>query len=304
VLTGTMNVENGRTEAQDLFFCRAFERCIPEDIEKVRESRWTNWVALGLVHTATRGPVQAPTGGYTVRAGVDYASSLLGSDDGYLRGVAEAAVYREVRRGWLLSGRLTAGTFLTGFIEGDDGYIPPERRFYAGGPNSVRGFPRNDLGPQVYVAEAGNTGPGDPVSYTTSDITASATGGTQTVIASAELETPFPIYSQYLRFAAFVDAGQVWDRVNDCRSPGDSLPKVRCSVGLRVTPGAGLRIATPVGPIRLDVAYNPYRREAGPLYLYDGETGEFIEPLGIYQPPPPDRFWDRLTFQVAVGRAF
>lgn len=309
VLTGTVNVEQGRTEAQDLFFCRAFERCIPDDIEKVRESRWTNWVALGLVHTATRGPSQSPTGGYTVRAGVDYASSFLGSDDGYLRGVAEAAVYREIRRGWLLSGRVTAGTFLTGFIEGDDGYIPPERRFYAGGPNSVRGYPRNDLGPQVYVAQTsavrGDDGePPNPIAYRTSDIVASATGGTQTVILSAELETPFPVYSQYLRFAAFVDAGQVWDRVNDCRAPADSLPKLRCSLSLRVTPGAGLRIATPVGPIRVDAAYNPYRREPGPLYLYDGETGDFIQPLGVYQPPDPDRFWDRLTFQVAVGRAF
>ena len=30
-------------------------------------------------------------------------------------------------------------------------FIPPEQRFYAGGPNDVRGFERNELGPVVYV---------------------------------------------------------------------------------------------------------------------------------------------------------
>ena len=30
-------------------------------------------------------------------------------------------------------------------------FVPPEQRFYAGGPNDVRGFDRNELGPVVYV---------------------------------------------------------------------------------------------------------------------------------------------------------
>ena len=34
-------------------------------------------------------------------------------------------------------------------------FIPPEQRFYAGGPNDVRGFERNELGPVVYVVPKG-----------------------------------------------------------------------------------------------------------------------------------------------------
>ena len=30
-------------------------------------------------------------------------------------------------------------------------FIPPEQRFYGGGPNDVRGYQRNELGPVVYV---------------------------------------------------------------------------------------------------------------------------------------------------------
>src|SRR2546425_3621884 len=39
------------------------------------------------------------------------------------------------------------------------------------------------------------------------------------------------------------------------------------SNGLRVTPGVGLRFATPLGPVRLDAAYNGYPSEPGPVYL-------------------------------------
>ena len=33
-------------------------------------------------------------------------------------------------------------------------FIPPEQRFYAGGPNDVRGYDLNELGPVVYVVNA------------------------------------------------------------------------------------------------------------------------------------------------------
>ena len=41
-------------------------------------------------------------------------------------------------------------------------FVPPEHRFYAGGPNDVRGFNRNELGPVVYIvskAEADDAAP-------------------------------------------------------------------------------------------------------------------------------------------------
>ena len=52
----------------------------------------------------------------------------------------------------------------------------------------------------------------------------------------------------------FVDAGRVV-RNSDANDPG-----------LRITPGAGIRVFTPLGPVRLDMAYNAYGAESGPLF--------------------------------------
>src|SRR2546428_10011331 len=51
----------------------------------------------------------------------------------------------------------------------------------------------------------------------------------------------------------------------------DALP----IYGLRVTPGVGLRFATPLGPVRLDAAYNGYPSEPGP----DGRSEEHTSEL-------------------------
>ncbi|HEX8242051.1 MAG TPA: hypothetical protein VF541_01100, partial [Longimicrobium sp.] len=73
---------------------------------------------------------------------------------------------------------------------------------------------------------------------------------------------------------------------------------------LRFTPGVGGRIATPVGPVRLDVAYNPYPLPRGPLYLINNR-GDIV---GLLDPDfRPDRgrgFLRRLTLHVSIGQTF
>jgi outer membrane protein assembly factor BamA len=63
----------------------------------------------------------------------------------------------------------------------------------------------------------------------------------------------------------------------------------------------GLRVATPLGPARLDVAYNPYNLQAGPLYQVDS--------AGALTPVPGQESYvrersSRVTFHFAVGQAF
>jgi outer membrane protein assembly factor BamA len=96
------------------------------------------------------------------------------------------------------------------------------------------------------------------------------------------------VFSSRLRLAAFVDAGGVWDRTTS--------PAV-----IRVTPGAGIRLSTPLGPARLDVGYNPYKLQAGPLFQ--------VDTLGNLTPVEGQESYvkargSKFTFHFAVGQAF
>jgi outer membrane protein assembly factor BamA len=171
-------------------------------------------------------------------------------------------------------------------------FIPPEQRFYAGGPNDVRGFERNELGPVVYVVSKSHVDatlaggrPLDPDS-----VRVAATGGNTLVVGNVELRLPSPIFASRMRVAAFVDAGGVWQR-----------KRATSPARIRVTPGVGLRVSTPLGPARLDVAYNPYKLQPGPLFQFD-TTGALtpVEGEGSYVLDRRRNF----TIHFAVGEAF
>ena len=71
----------------------------------------------------------------------------------------------------------------------------------------------------------------------------------------------------------------------------------------RYTPGVGLRIATPVGPARVDLAYNPYNPPRGVLFLAHPDSANIIPLATDYASPAPS-FFGRLRVHVAIGQAF
>lgn len=292
LLTTTLDVERVQTEAPDEFFCVVLQVCRRELILPLEEPRWSNSLSLSLVRDRTVFDV-VPVGGYQLRSSVDWASPVLLSDDRYLRLLGDGSVYREVRPGWVLAGRLMGGAFLERFFEEERGFIPPERLFYAGGPNTVRGLERNALGPAVYVTED-TLRPGDPgfEGFEELDVRAAATGGTRMVVGSAELRMPSPVLSDRLRFAVFVDAGRVWTGV-------DTLT----NAPFRVTPGAGVRYLSPVGPIRVDVGVKTFARpEEGPLFGFTRERElELLDPR--FQPEALG-FLERFQLYITVGQPF
>jgi outer membrane protein assembly factor BamA len=301
LLSATYNVERSRTQANDFFFCVAAEVCNPEDIATLSRSRWSNSLNGTLLRNRVRlDPF--PSGGHQLRTTVDYASAALGSEDEYLRVYGDGTVYRRLSGSIIGSARLAGGTFFQGLLNGS-GYIPPNRRFYGGGPAGVRGFPRNELGPRVYVERTRFVEERRDVTRLDVDTLGSATGGTRTVLASLEVTAPSPVLREALRVAAFVDAGRVWNapvRGQQGARPDDP--------GLRITPGIGLRYATPVGPLRVDLAYNPHGPTAGPLYAID-ENGRLLpEPLATDFTPPRDDdgpfALNRFIFQLSVGQTF
>lgn len=120
---------------------------------------------------------------------------------------------------------------------GDFDLLPPELRFFAGGNNSIRGYPFQGVGDPLAPALI-------PVALAhcardkTLDCRNLIVGGSNLVVASAE-------YEYYFRpnwgIAAFVDVGDAFN----------SFATYRSHIGS----GIGLRYRSPVGMIRVDLGF-------------------------------------------------
>lgn len=286
-----LDAERGSTLATPALFCAAFQVCDPALADSLGRARFRNELALNWTLDRTNS-VLNPSSGYALRSGLGWATALLGSEVRFLRWTGEAQIYRGVRPGWVAAGALRLGNFFrTATLDPTRNFLPPEERFFAGGASSVRGYDRNALGQGVWVtddvtvSETGDTVPTDGATFV-------PTGGTTVAVATAELRFPSPFLPRLLRLAAFVDAGTIGTRSLQDLALGD----------WKITPGMGLRFQTPVGPLRLDVAYNPYDPTAGPLLLRDDESGT-LRRVGQHQPGTPS-FLQRLRIHFAVGQAF
>jgi outer membrane protein assembly factor BamA len=290
------NLNYGRTEATEVSFCASFNACTPEVVDLLRLNR----VLATLTGTASVPRVNNvidPSRGSVKSLEVAVSSRFLGSAEfqQFTRLVADAAWYRPLSRDVVLSWHIRGGAIFSPTVDvatERGSFIPPEQRFYAGGPNDVRGFERNELGPVVYVVSKGevDSAAAEDRAIEPREVTVSATGGNTLAVGNVEIRVPSPIFASRLRLAAFVDAGGAWQRGDRSSDPV-----------IRVTPGVGLRLNTPLGPARLDVAYNPYRLQSGALFQFD--TAGTLTPVpgqGRYVLDRQGRF----TFHFAVGQPF
>ena len=283
----------GRTSANAAVYCSEFQVCKDSDQTFLAESRRFAAVTATLVRNKLDW-VLDPSRGSLAILNVMYSSRFVGSDAFYEfnRGELQVAGYAPLGTRTTFAVRLRTGTILPQSItlSGQSAqFVPPEQRFYAGGPNSVRGYRLNQLGPRVYVTQDSTT-----IDTTTKGVAASPTGGNSVFVLNTELRVPAPVLPQRLRFALFVDMGQVWERREEIFS----------FTNLRITPGVGLRLTTPLGPVRLDAAYKHYADEPGPVYYLNPTTGELRRIRDSYQPPRPEGFWNRVLVQFAVGQTF
>ncbi|HET7295858.1 MAG TPA: BamA/TamA family outer membrane protein [Gemmatimonadales bacterium] len=292
----------GRTSADPVVFCSVFRVCNDSDQVFFANRRGFAAVTVSAVRNRTNS-VLDPSAGGLVTGSLMHSSRLVGSDTLYEfnRGQLEVAHYYPIGRRGAFAWRVLGGTIVPArqiTLSGQSvRFVPPDQRFYAGGPNSVRGYARNELGPRVYVTDSIEV-QGSDTTYR--NLRASPTGGNSLFVANAELRFATPLFPDRMRVAVFTDVGQVWER-------GDQLTQVR---GVRVTPGVGVRFVTPLGPVRLDASYKGYPDEPGPLYLQNNATKSLTAVtdaggnLLILRPALPAGFWRRVVVQFAVGQAF
>ena len=113
-------------------------------------------------------------------------------------------------------------------------YIPLPERFFGGGDNSLRAFPTNQAGPR------------DPV-------TGFPLGGNALLFHSTELR--FPFLGDNMQGVLFHDMGNVYSNLSEIsfRVHQKGLTDFNYMVHAA---GFGVRYRTPLGPIRVDVAYS------------------------------------------------
>lgn len=277
-------LELGRTEAEPAFFCAVFNACDAELRGFLQRNNRLAALELSVTRQRVNDPLR-PTGGSVLRGSVRHASTFIGSDrtQQFNRATVDATWYRQLGattvtahvRAGIVQGQGSAG--------GVGSFIPPQERLYAGGPTTVRGFRQNELGPAVYIVSGYrvDTVAGE-VFYRTDGSTVAErvvpTGGNTLVVGNLEARWRSPIAPKLLQLAAFADAGRLWNRAASGTSAARTdLPTVA------VTPGLGVRIASPFGAIRIDFGYNPYDLTSGAAY-YNARPQAGVAPLYCVSP--------------------
>ena len=298
-------------QSADIYFCVNYGLCTPEDIELLTESKWLSPVRLLWAWNQTDNPLAATTGYYIAAEG-EAAASFTGSDYQYIRGSVETAGFTPVFGNAVLGGRIRTGGVrgMSGTVFGGEDaeveIIHPTKRFFAGGPQSVRGYGLNLLGPTVLVmSDIDDCGSGFLTpeelqecadALPANEFDERPVGGNLLIEGSIELR--FPLSGRFT-VVGFIDSGQVWRSVDE-------------RVKVVATPGVGVRYRSPVGPLRMDLGFNPAGPVLKPVVVVRSETGEIVELEDgvVYDPYAWDdpsfftEFWRRIQLQFSIGEAF
>jgi translocation and assembly module TamA len=164
-----------------------------------------------------------PTQGLSLKGqiGAGYSHGTDAQPGPYTRLYARLTGYQPVGRSWYGQARIEAGQVILKASQ----VVPEAEQFRAGGDDSVRGYAYRSLGPLV----DGAVGSGNAM-----------------FTVSAELARPILSSLPLLWGAVFVDAGNA----------AEKFAQLHPAVGA----GFGLRYRSPVGPLRLDLAYGDQTR--------------------------------------------
>ena len=205
--------------------------------EKDEEGKnWISSLMLG-VQFDNRDNRFSPTKGFLTSASVENAGGFLMGDKDFVKGFWLTSFYYSPIDKLVLELKARAG-LADSYADTDK--VPIYERFFAGGANTIRGYKERKVGPR-------DPSSSDPI------------GGEATLIGNAELT--FPIYEKVIKAAVFYDVGNVWSEMEDFATGG----------GYKHGAGVGIRVKTPIGPVKLDWGYplstNHDEKKEGQFYF-------------------------------------
>jgi outer membrane protein assembly complex protein YaeT len=243
----------------------------PDEVPLFDQPTLVSQFGVTWVRDSRNNPADA-TKGTLNSIDVSDADTTIGSSASFLRVILQNSTYHRIRKRFVFARSLRFGilqpyrdTVSLDFPPQDTQppprVIPLPERFFAGGGASLRGFALNQAGPRDSTT-------GFPV------------GGQAILVLNQEFRFPMrlPYIGADLGGALFYDGGNVYSRVsrisfratlprptfatipdpNNPTGPQITTCTAHCTNELNYfahTIGFGLRYATPVGPIRVDLGY-------------------------------------------------
>jgi outer membrane protein assembly complex protein YaeT len=233
-------------------------------------------------------PTDAHRGIYnTVDFGI--ASRYFGSQRGFLRGLGRNATYHPLTRSIVLARETSFGLIRPfGAIppglenEPSSNIIPFPERFFGGGGSSHRGFNENQAGPRDLQT-------GFPL------------GGN--VLLFNKVELRYPLIGENISGVLFHDVGNVYSNLGNITLRFSQRDLRDFDYAVHAI-GFGLRYRTPIGPVRVDLAYSVN----SPRFF--GCQGSYQELLQCASPNPPpnlapaEQRVSRFQFFFSIGQTF
>lgn len=240
-LTGLFRVEYRRVSVSDVIIPVLL---IPQFVQPVR----LGIVGSNLVWDRRNNP-ENPSHGMYNTIDVSIADKYLGSQRNFGRALVRNATYYKLWGRWILA-RQTGFGVIKPFdspagLPADES-VPLPERFFGGGADTLRAFPYNEAGPRDIGA---SLVPGGP----SSEPTGFPLGGDAIFFNNTELR--FPFLGQNIQGVIFHDMGNVYSSLSaiSFRVHQTNLQDFDY---MAHDVGFGVRYRTPVGPIRVDLAYS------------------------------------------------
>ena len=191
---------------------------------------------INLVQDRRDDSLDPHTGIYnTINVGL--ATKAFGSQTSFARILARNATYHRLGEKLVFARETQVGlqpAFAIPATADTSDPIPLAERFFGGGGNTQRGFPENQAGPRDLLT-------GFPL------------GGSALFFNNTELR--FPLYGANINGVLFEDAGNIYSSLGNisfrvAQKNHDDFDYMVHAVGF------GVRYWTPIGPLRLDLAYS------------------------------------------------
>ncbi len=250
-------------------------------VPRLAQSVRVGIASFNVVHDRRDDPTDPHKGIYST-LDIGLATRAFASQTSFLRVLGRNATYYRLGPKIVLARETQFGVepaFSVPSTADPSDPIPLPERFYGGGGNTMRGYPQNQAGPRD-----GDTG--FPL------------GGSALFFNNTEVR--FPLYGANIRGVLFEDFGNVFSSIGSMSFRVDQR-NISDFNYMSHAVGFGIRYRTPLGPLRLDIAYglNPPKYNG-----FAGDYSQLVQCSATGTCVPSTQHVSHVQFFFSIGQAF